>query len=215
MFTLAQSVEEGVAYARDLRARAVAYGRASDSIVILPGLATVIGSTEAEAKRRQDELWELVPIEYSLSRLAGTLHVAPDRLELDKPLPDLPLPANANQTMFLGTVALARKDDLTVRQLLKALGGGVGHRFFIGTPEAIADDIETWFKAGAADGFNLMPDVLPSGLETFVDEVVPLLQKRALFRTEYEGRTLRDHFGLERPPSRYAARASTRAVSAR
>ncbi|MDB5617732.1 LLM class flavin-dependent oxidoreductase [Tardiphaga sp.] len=207
VFTLAQSVEEGVAYARDLRARAVAYGRASDSIVILPGLATVIGSTEAEAKRRQDELWELVPIEYSLARLAGTLHVSPDRLELDKPLPDLPLPANANQTMFLGTVALARKDNLTVRQLLKALGGGVGHRFIIGTPEAIADDIETWFRAGAADGFNLMPDVLPTGLEVFVDEVVPLLQRRGIFRSEYEGRTLRDHFGLERPPSRYAKRA--------
>jgi alkanesulfonate monooxygenase SsuD/methylene tetrahydromethanopterin reductase-like flavin-dependent oxidoreductase (luciferase family) len=135
--------------------------------------------------------------------------VSPDRLKLDELLPDLPLPTNANQTMFLGTVALARKDNLTVRQLLKALGGGVGHRFIIGTPEGIADDIETWFNAGAADGFNLMPDVLPTGLEVFVDEVVPLLQKRGIFRTEYEGRTLRDHFGLERPVSRYARRAST------
>jgi alkanesulfonate monooxygenase SsuD/methylene tetrahydromethanopterin reductase-like flavin-dependent oxidoreductase (luciferase family) len=213
VFTLAQSVEEGVAYARDLRARAVAYGRASDSIVILPGLATIIGSTEAEARRRQDELWELVPIAYSLSRLANTLQVSPDSLPLDELLPDLPLPANANHTMFNGTVALARRGNLTVRQLLKELGGGVGHRIIVGTPEAIADDIETWFKAGAADGFNLMPDVLPTGLEVFVDQVVPLLQKRGIFRGEYEGKTLRDHFGLERPPSRFARREAT-AVSA-
>lgn len=213
VFTLAQSVEEAVTYARDLRARAAGYGRASDSIVVLPGLATVIGSTDAEAKRRQHELWELVPIDYSLARLAGTLQVSADRLELDKPLPELPLPGNANHTMFLGTVALARKGNLTVRQLLKALGGGVGHRIIVGTPEAIADDIETWFRAGAADGFNLMPDVLPTGLEVFVDQVVPLLQKRGIFRTEYEGSTLRDHFGLQRPPSRFARREAT-AVSA-
>lgn len=207
VFTLAQTIEEGVAYARDLRTRAIAYGRAADSIVILPGLATVIGSTESEAKRRQDELWDLVPIEYSLARLANTLQIAPERLELDKPLPDpLPLPANANHTMFQGTVNLARRRNLTVRQLLKALGGGVGHRIIVGTPEAIADDIETWFKAGAADGFNLMPDVLPTGLEVFVDHVVPLLQKRGLFRTGYAGKTLRDHFGLEKPPSQFSKR---------
>jgi len=208
VFTLAQSVEEGVAYARDLRARAAGYGRATDSIVILPGLATVIGSTEAEAKRRQDDLWELVPIEYSLARLAGTLQVSAERLELDKPLPELPLPANANQTMFQATVNLARRGNLTVRQLLKALGGGVGHRIIVGTPEFIADDIETWFRAGAADGFNLMPDVLPTGLEVFVDTVVPLLQKRGLFRRDYQGKTLRDHFGLPRPPSRFAKPAA-------
>lgn len=205
VFTLAQSIEEGVAYARDLRARAAGYGRPGDSIVILPGLATVIGSTEAEAKRRQDELWSQVPIEYSLSRLAGTLHIDPAQLDLDKPLPDpLPLPINANHTMFGGTLALARRGNLTVRELLRALGGGVGHRIIVGTPEQIADDIEAWFTAGAADGFNLMPDVLPTGLETFVDTVVPILQKRGLFRRDYAGTTLRDHFGLPRPPSRFA-----------
>ncbi|MDH2383643.1 LLM class flavin-dependent oxidoreductase [Bradyrhizobium sp. CER78] len=208
VFTLAQTIDEGAAYARDLRTRAAAYGRPADSIVILPGLATVIGSTETEAKRRQDELWELVPIEYSLARLAGTLQVDPAILELDKPLPDLPLPANANHTMFKGTVALARRGNLTVRQLLHALGGGVGHRIIVGTPELIADDIEAWFNAGAADGFNLMPDVLPTGLEVFVDNVVPILQRRGLFRRDYAGTTLRDHLGLPRPASRFAQRAA-------
>ena len=205
VFTLAQTMEEGIAYARDLRARAAANGRGGDGIVILPGLATVIGSTEAEAKRRQDELWDAVPIPYSLARLAGTLHVSPDVLKLDEPLPDLPLPADANQTIFQGTVALARRGNLTVRELLRALGGGVGHRILVGTPEAIADDIEAWFRAGAADGFNLMPDVLPTGLDVFVDTVVPLLRERGLFREHYEGRTLREHLGLARPASRVAA----------
>ena len=205
VFTLSQTIPDGVSFARDLRARAASFGRPADSIVILPGLATILGSTEAEARRRQDELWDLVPLEYSLARLAGTLQVAPDRLALDRPLPDeLPLPPNANHTMFLGTVALARRDNLTVRQLLRALGGGVGHRIIVGTPETVADDIEAWFRSGAADGFNLMPDVLPDGLETFVDAVVPILQKRGLFRTAYAGTTLRDHLGLARPPSRFA-----------
>jgi alkanesulfonate monooxygenase SsuD/methylene tetrahydromethanopterin reductase-like flavin-dependent oxidoreductase (luciferase family) len=109
--------------------------------------------------------------------------------------------------MFQGTVNIARRGNLTVRQLLRALGGGVGHRIIVGTPEQIADDIEAWFKAGAADGFNLMPDVLPSGLEVFVDNVVPILQKRGLFRHDYAGTTLRSHFGLPHPPSRFAGPA--------
>lgn len=206
VFSLAQTVEDGAAYARDLRARAARYGRGPEALLILPGLATVIGSTEAEARRRQDNLWDLVPLDYSLARLAGTLRIDPARLDLDKPLPDpLPLPPDANHTMFLGTLALARRDRLTVRQLLRALGGGVGHRIIVGTPEVIADDIEAWFRAGAADGFNLMPDVLPEGLETFVDAVVPILQRRGLFRHDYAGATLRDHLGLARPASRYAA----------
>lgn len=206
VFSLAQTVEDGAAYARDLRARAARYGRGPEALLILPGLATVIGSTEAEARRRQDNLWDLVPLDYSLARLAGTLRIDPARLDLDKPLPDpLPLPPDANHTMFLGTLALARRDRLTVRQLLRALGGGVGHRIIVGTPEVIADDIEAWFRAGAADGFNLMPDVLPEGLETFVDAVVPILQRRGLFRHDYAGATLRDHLGLARSASRYAA----------
>ncbi len=106
---------------------------------------------------------------------------------------------------------------LTVRQLLRALGGGVGHRIVVGTPEAIADDIEAWFRAGAADGFNLMPDVLPEGLETFVDAVVPILQRRGLFRLDYAGRPCGTTSGWRGRPAatpRLAAR-SQRERSAR
>ncbi|MEK1873744.1 MAG: LLM class flavin-dependent oxidoreductase, partial [Rhizobium altiplani] len=148
------------------------------------------------------------PLEYSLARLAGVLQVDQKKLELDKPLPeDIPLPADGGHTFFHATLALARRQGLTVRGLIRALNGGTGHRAIVGTPAAIADDIETWFTAGAADGFNLMPDVLPHGLEVFVDEVVPILRRRGLFRHEYAGRTLRDHLGLTRPHNPYASAA--------
>jgi len=101
-------------------------------------------------------------------------------------------------------VELARREKLTVRQLIGRLGGGRGHRTFSGTPEQVADALQDWFFAGAADGFNIMPPVLPSGLEVFVDRVVPILQQRGLYRTEYTASTLRGHYGLARPESQYA-----------
>lgn len=106
------------------------------------------------------------------------------------------------KSRFLLIVELARRERLTVRQLIGRLGGGRGHRTFAGTAEQVADTIEEWYDAGAADGFNVMPAVLPSGLESFVDRVVPILRRRGLFRTEYTGGTLRDHYGLPRPADR-------------
>jgi alkanesulfonate monooxygenase SsuD/methylene tetrahydromethanopterin reductase-like flavin-dependent oxidoreductase (luciferase family) len=121
---------------------------------------------------------------------------------LDGPLPDV-LPTeddvNGNKSRFTLVAELARRDRLTIRQIIARLGGGRGHRVFAGTPEQIADQLEGWFREGAADGFNVMPPILPTGLEDFVDHVVPILQRRGLFRTEYTGQTLRDHYGLERP----------------
>ncbi len=172
----------------------------------MPGLTTIIGSTEAEALRRRDELVDLIPWTYSLMRLAGTLGITADRLKLDERLPDdLPLPGagNGNHTFFHATLAQARMHGYTARQLIRALAGGGGHRVVVGTPEQIADDIEHWFRGGAADGFNLMPDALPGGLQDFADGVVPILRQRGLFRTGYEGRTLRDHLGLARPVDRH------------
>ena len=106
-------------------------------------------------------------------------------------------------------VDLARHDNLTVRQLIGRLGGGRGHRTFAGPPERVADTIEEWSAAAAADGFNVMPAALPSGLETFVEDVIPILRKRGLFRTEYVGPTLRDHYGIARPDSQFAVAAAS------
>ena len=99
-----------------------------------------------------------------------------------------------------------------VRQLIGRLGGGRGHRTFAGTPEQVADTIVEWAEAGAADGFNVMPPVLPSGLEAFTDHVIPLLRQRGVFRTEYSGRTLREHYGIPRPENVFAL-AGQREVS--
>src|SRR6266702_1642790 len=207
VFSASQSFDESREYARDLKARAVAYGR--QPVKVLPGLTTIVGATEAEALRRRDELVDLIPWTYSLNRLAGTLGISADRLQLDAPLPpDLALPGggNGNHTFFQATLAQARRHGYTVRELSRSMAGGTGHRVIVGTPEQIADDIEYWFREGAADGFNLMPDVLPGGLQDFAEGVVPILRRRGIFRSEYEGRTLREHLGLARPDDRSASR---------
>ncbi len=205
VFSVAHSLDDARAYSNELRGRLSAFGRNPSDILIFPGLVTVIGGTEAEAKRREQDLWELTPIEYGLGRLSGILQVEPGRLELDAPLPaGLKLPADGMQTFFRGAVALAERGGLTVRQLIRAQGGGTGHRIVVGTPEQIADDIERWFLTGAVDGFNVMPDVIADGFPAFAEQVVPLLRTRGLFRTAYDGATLRDHFGLARPPRRAA-----------
>jgi FMN-dependent oxidoreductase (nitrilotriacetate monooxygenase family) len=209
VFSASQSFDESRAYREDLNARAARYGRGPNAVKVLAGLTTIIGATEAEALRRRDELVDLIPWRYSLNRLAGTLGVPVDSLSPDKRLPDdLPLPnnGNGNHTFFNATLAQARTHGYTVRELVRALAGGGGHRVIVGTPEQIADDIAHWFENGAADGFNLMPDVLPDGLEAFTEGVVPILQRRGIFRRAYEGDTLRSHFGLAKPAGHAAAR---------
>jgi FMN-dependent oxidoreductase (nitrilotriacetate monooxygenase family) len=209
VFSAAQSFDESLAYRREINQRAESLGRGPGAVKVLPGLTTILGATEAQARQRRDELIDLIPWDYSLNRLAGTLGITADRLSLDAPLPDnLQLPANGNHTFFRATLALARRQGLTVRSLIRELAGGGGHRVVVGTPEQVADDIENWFRNGAADGFNLMPDALPSGLDDFVNGVVPILQRRGLFRTEYAGRTLRDHMGLARPAGRTRVQAA-------
>lgn len=207
VFSASQSLEESLVYSRDINSHAAAFGRGPHAVKILAGLATVIGATETEARQRRDQLIDLIPCSYSLNRLAGILGISADRLKLDEALPDnlaLPNGGNGNHTFFNATLALARQHGQTVRQLIYALSGGGGHRVLVGTPEQIADDIEHWFRAGAADGFNLMPDALPGGLQDFVDGVVPILQQRGIFRREYSGTTLREHLGLARPASVFA-----------
>lgn len=146
--------------------------------------------------------------EHALAQLSGMTGLDLTGRPLDGPLPDLPdaTTVQSHQSRYQLVVDLARRERLTLRQLIGRLGGGRGHRVVVGTPEQIADQIELWFTRGAADGFNVMPPLLPHGLEAFVDHVVPLLRRRGLFRSEYTGRTLREHYGLPRPASVHAAR---------
>ncbi|KIS27937.1 monooxygenase [Arthrobacter sp. SPG23] len=210
VFTAQQTLEDAQGFYRDLKARTAAAGRDPEGIKILPGIVPVLAGTEAGARKLERELDELIRPEYARIELARTLGVSPDDLPLDRQLPaDLPDEDSIQgaKSRYTLIVELARRERLTVRQLIGRLGGGRGHRTFSGTPEQVADAIQLWFENGAADGFNIMPAVLPSGLETFVDHVVPVLRQRGLFRTEYTADTLRGHYGLERPLNRYSGAA--------
>lgn len=202
VFTAHQWLEDAVAFSEDVKARARRHGRNPDHVKILPGIVPVIGATEAEARAKDEELNRLIRPEFALAQLAQTLRVSPDALNLDGHLPE-ELPAEDEiegaKSRYTLIVDLARREGLTVRELIGRLGGGRGHRTFAGTPEQVADAIEEWFDAGAADGFNIMPPSLPGGLDDFVDTVVPILQERGLFRHDYETMTLRGHYGLPVP----------------
>lgn len=207
VFTAQQTLADAQAFYTDLKARTVRAGRDPEHLKVLPGIVPVIGSTEAEARAHERELEEHIVPAHGVQRLEQLLQLEAGTLALDAELPaDLP-PEDAIEgakSRYTLVVDLARRERLTVRQLIGRLGGGRGHLTFTGTPEQVADAIETWFTHGAADGFNIMPALLPSGLDAFVDHVVPLLRARGLLRTEYgPRRTLRERYGLPRPANQY------------
>lgn len=207
VFTAQTTIEEGRSFYATLKAATLKAGRDPEGIKILPGIVTIIGSTEAEARDLERQLDDLVVLEHPLRQLSEAIGIPFEQIDVDAPLPDDIRPVDpTHDSRYRLTVDLARREKLTVRQLLLRLGGGRGHRTFVGTPEQVADTIEEWFTTGASDGFNVMPAALPSGLETFVDHVVPILQDRGLFRREYAGTTLREHLGLEVPAGRRTGR---------
>ena len=212
VFTAQRTLEEGQAFYRELKAATAAAGRNPEHVKILPGIVPIIGDTEEDALARERQLDELLVHEHALQQLSDDIGIPADQIDLDAPLPEdirPPSDIEGNRTRYELTVAFARRDNLTVRQILSRLGGGRGHRTLAGTAEQIADSIEEWFTNGAADGFNVLPAAMPSGLEAFVERVVPILQERGLFRHEYEGSTLRDHYGLPVPARSAAALAHT------
>ncbi|MGW1390268.1 LLM class flavin-dependent oxidoreductase [Streptomyces nigra] len=210
VFTAQQTIEDARSFYADLKARTAEAGRDPDHIKVLPGIVPVIGSTEAEARAAEQVLEDHIVHTHGVARLESLLQLEPGSLELDAPLPaDLPSEdaVEGAKSRYTLVVELARRERLTVRQLIGRLGGGRGHLTFAGTPEQVADAIETWFTQGAADGFNIMPPVLPSGLDAFVDHVVPILRERGLLRTAYgPRRTLRERYGLPRPANQYTVR---------
>jgi alkanesulfonate monooxygenase SsuD/methylene tetrahydromethanopterin reductase-like flavin-dependent oxidoreductase (luciferase family) len=207
VFTAQQTLSDAQSFYADLKARVGRLGRDPAQVKILPGLVPFVGSTEAEARALEDELESLIVLDYGLEHLAQWLDVPVSALAPDDRLPRWIYdrgPGEGQQSRYQLIVDMAARDDLTVRQIIGRLGGGRGHRTFAGTPEQIADMISEWALSGAADGFNVMPAALPSGLEAFVEHVIPLLRKRGLFREDYTGTTLRDHYGLPRPASQFA-----------
>lgn len=202
VFTAQRTLADAQSFYQQLKAATEAAGRSSDAIKVLPGIVPIVGSTEEEARRLEAQLDDLMVHELALAQLADSTGLPVERLDLDAPLPhdvaDISQ-VEGNKSRYELTLRLARSENLTVRQLLNRLGGGRGHRTFAGTPEQVADTLEDWFRNGGADGFNVMPATLPSGLDTFVDHVVPVLRDRGLFRADYTGTTLREHYGLAIP----------------
>ncbi|GAA4489382.1 LLM class flavin-dependent oxidoreductase [Rhodococcus olei] len=210
VFTAQRTLEQGQEFYRDLKARVVRHGRSADDLKVLPGIVPFIADTRAEAEELERSFTDLISPEYSLRQLSAILGVDLTEHALDAPLPPLP-PVDeiqGNKSRYELVKDLAGEGDRTVRELIGLLGGGRGHRTFAGTPDQVADELQTWFEQGAADGFNIMPPYLPGGLDDFVDRVVPILQERGLFRTEYTASTLRGHYGLADPGNRFARTAT-------
>jgi FMN-dependent oxidoreductase (nitrilotriacetate monooxygenase family) len=205
VFCAEHNLAQGKEFADKVKNRARdVYGRNPDEVLILPGLWPVLGSTEAEARERRDELESLNTDNVdSLVSLAKQIGVPVDSLELDRQLPwELINSPDWQPTSFgfaNSVLQAARTEDLTVRTLLDRHIAGGGHRMLVGTPEQVADEMEAFFTGGAADGFNLNHDFYPVGLDLIVDHLVPELQRRGIFRKEYESTTLRGHLGLPLP----------------
>jgi alkanesulfonate monooxygenase len=212
VFTAQTTFEQAKEFYSDVMARLPKFGRTPDHVKVMPGFYPVVGRTEAEAKEKFDYLQSLIQPAVGLAILEHTIGVhGLDKLPLHEPVPEM---ADTNGPLSRQRLMLeaARRDKLTLWELCLLNAGPRGHVLAIGTPEHIADVMEHWFLNGAADGFNVMPAWLPGSLGDFVDQVIPELQRRGLFRTEYEASTLRGNLGLPRPVSRFHAARSTEAA---
>lgn len=211
IFTVQQDLEQGRAFYNDIKRRAAAYGRSGDEIKVLPGVMTIVGRTKAEAEDKYEKLQSLIHPDFGLKQLSTYFGMDLSKFPIDGPVPE-PNYADAERGRLKVMVDLARRENLTIRQLMKRVIGQRAHRTVCGSPSEIADALESWFTGGACDGFNVLPLTFPKGLEDFVTLVIPELQRRGLFRTEYEGKTLRENLGLPKPANRYSRQRSATAA---
>ena len=187
-----------------MKSRVAAGGRKPDQVKVLAGVVPTLGKTEAEAAERYEELQALLPPAMGLAQLRdlfGGFDLS--GYPLDGPLPEIP-ETEGGKTRRQILIDIARRDKLTIRQLYQKTAAARGFLSVVGTPDRIADELERWFRSGAADGFNLMPSVMNRDLEEFVDLVVPILQKRGLMKASYHGKTLRENLGLDQPQSGFS-----------
>jgi FMN-dependent oxidoreductase (nitrilotriacetate monooxygenase family) len=206
IFTAHQTLGSAQAFYADVKSRASRLGRNPRQLKILPGISPVIGSTTREAEELHDELNHLTQPAYSLDVLRRLTGADLSSYDLDDPFPREVVDSSGERAASSRSqlvLDIVDREQPTIRQLMHRLAGARGHRVVVGTPEHVADEIQAWHEAGAADGFNVMPPWLTGGFEVFVEEVVPILRRRGLFRTEYTGSTLREHLGLDRPASQY------------
>jgi FMN-dependent oxidoreductase (nitrilotriacetate monooxygenase family) len=201
VFSAPRSLAEGQSFYADVKGRMEQLGRQRDHMKILPAAFVVAGETLQEAEDKRAVLDGLVDYESSIASLSIMLGTDASKFDPDAPLPDIP-ETNASKSARERLVAFARETKMTVRQLAQRVGGYSGLAF-VGTPSMIADQMEEWLVTEASDGFNIMFPYVPEGLDDFVDRVVPELQRRGIFRKEYQGKTLRENLGLPRPGNRF------------
>ncbi len=199
VFVAVQTLDSAKAFYDDVKARTAQVGRDPDRIKILPGMSPVVADSRDEAREKFDELQSLIPDEVGLALLASYLSTdALDGLPLDGPMPDLKANEGMQSRQQL-VIDQSRREGLSIRQVAQHFAGARGHWRLVGTAADVADELEAWFKGGACDGFNVLPPYFPGDLDIFVERVIPELQRRGLFRTSYEGTTLRANLGVELP----------------
>ncbi|XAH23954.1 LLM class flavin-dependent oxidoreductase [Xylophilus sp. GW821-FHT01B05] len=214
IFTAQQSLAGAQAFYAGIKGRLAQYGRHPDELKILPGVFAVVGESAAHAQEKHEQLENLIHPEVGVALLSTVIGGFDfSGYPVDGPLPrNLPEP-NGPKSRFHLVTQLAYEEGLSIRQLYQRIGTARGHWSIHGTASHIADQLQQWFEEGAADGFNVMPPTLPEGLDDFTRLVVPELQRRGLFRTEYSGHTLREHLGLQRPANRHSLAAQVRAAA--
>ncbi|WP_342603242.1 LLM class flavin-dependent oxidoreductase [Peribacillus sp. FSL E2-0159] len=207
VFTAQENKEDAVSFYHELKGHLAAFNREKSSLSIMPGLFPIVGQTEKEAQEKYEALQELIIPEIGLAvmgRYFGNVDFS--NIPLDTPFADISLPDNVDsiQSKYDLIVKRATNENLTLRQTYQWVAGSRGHHIAIGTPTQIADKIEDWVNGNAADGFNIMPALLPDSLKDFVELVVPELQSKGIFRTKYESNTLRGNLGLDKPVNQYS-----------
>ena len=185
-----------------LKQRVIKHGRRPEHVAILPGIMPIVGDTDAEAKETLDKLQSFLTPTNALTLVSQRIGYDISGYPLDGPIPDFPEKTDRGQAFSRTLLEMARREKMTLRDLYNITAAARGHWVVYGSPKRVADVLEEWFTAERADGFVVMPPYFPGAFDAFVDKVVPELQRRGLFRTDYTGPTLRDHLGLERPPSR-------------
>lgn len=204
VFGASQTLERAQEFYSDVKGRMAKYGRDPDSLKIMPGLSVSVGPTHEEAERKFEELQDLIDPKTGLELLSQRIDYDLTGCDVDSYLQDIPITRTGGSRAEL-VVELARRENLTIRELYRHFAGSRGHCHITGSPSEVADMMEQWVTEGGCDGFNIMPPLFPSGLEDFIELVVPELQRRGLYRTEYDGKTLRENLGLPRPswPTKY------------